>query len=265
MTAAMFPHHASTLRRTIEHFEQTPGVLGLLLGGSIAHGFCTEGSDVDVMIVVSDDEHRERLRTGDACFFSRELVTYAAGYVDGKYISQGFVRAVAERGSEPARFAFKDAQLLFCRDASLPPLIERAARYPSEGKAARIARFEAQVEAWRWYCSQAHERGDLPLLRTAISKLTLFAGRIVLAHNELLYPFHKWFLRVLAGAPEQPAGLLPLLEALANTPTPEAVEELARSLREFRGWSMGHPHWPGQFLRDSELNWFDGAPPIDDL
>src|SRR6187431_3707972 len=71
MTAAMFPHHASTLRRTIEHFEQTPGVLGLLLGGSIAHGFCTEGSDVDVMIVVSDDEHHERLRTGDACFFSR--------------------------------------------------------------------------------------------------------------------------------------------------------------------------------------------------
>jgi Nucleotidyltransferase domain len=265
MTTDMFPHHAISLRRTIEHFEQTRGVLGLILGGSIAHGFCSESSDIDVMIVVSDDEHGERLRSASSCFFSRELVTYEAGYVDGKYVSPGFMRAVAARGSEPARFAFQDARLLFCRDPALPALLEGAARYPTEGKAARIARFEAQFEAWRWYSGEANKRADMPLLRTAISKLTLFAGRIVLAHNELLYPFHKWFWRVLGSAPEKPAGLLPLLEALASAPTPEAVDALALSLREFRGWSMGHPHWPAQFLRDSELNWLDSPPPVDDL
>lgn len=264
-TAEMYPHHDSTVRRTAEHFERAPGVLGLILGGSIAHGFCSEDSDVDVMIVVSDEEHAERLRRGDTCFFSRELCTYAAGYVDGKYISEGFLRAVAERGSEPARFAFKDARVLFCRNPSLPEQVLRAARYPSEDKAARIARFEAQVEAWRWYTSEAHKRRDVPLLRTAVSKLTLFSGRIVLAHNELLYPFHKWFVRVLAGAPHKPEGFLSLLEQLAASPTPQAAEELVARLKAFRGWSMSHATWPAQFMRDSELNWFDTPAPIDDL
>src|SRR5688572_10230978 len=95
----MFPHHSETLLRVTAHFLKEPEVLGLILGGSIAHGFCSAESDVDVMIVVSDADHEERLRTRRTCFFSRELCTYPAGYVDGKYVSEGFLRAVEAKGS----------------------------------------------------------------------------------------------------------------------------------------------------------------------
>ncbi|XXT24088.1 nucleotidyltransferase domain-containing protein [Sorangium sp. So ce429] len=263
--AEILPHHATTLRRTVEHFEQAPEVTGLILGGSIAHGFCSPASDIDVMIVVSDEEHRDRLRTGRACFFSRELCTYEGGYVDGKYVSGGFLREVAARGSEPARYAFKDAQVLFSSDPSLSTLLERAARYPVEDKASRIVRFQAQFEAWRWYTEEALKRRDMPLLRTAVSKLTLFGGRIVLAHNELLYPYHKWFLRVLEAAPDKPAGVVPLIQALATEPTSKGIEQLVRMIREYKTWDITEATWSAQFMQDSELNWLNAPPPIDDL
>ena len=84
---ALIPHHASTLQRVRAHFAEQPDVSALLLSGSIAHGYATAQSDVDIMIVVPDEQFQERLRRADTCFFSRELCTYEQGYVDGKYIS----------------------------------------------------------------------------------------------------------------------------------------------------------------------------------
>jgi hypothetical protein len=261
----MFPHHSETLLRVTEHFLADPEVLGLILGGSIAHGFCSADSDVDVMIVVSDADHDERLRTQRTCFFSRELCTYPAGYVDGKFVSEGFLRAVKANGSEPARFAFKDARVLFSRSSTLEDLLQEIARYPVEEKPARIRRFQAQFQAWSWFAGEALKRQDPYLLQTAASKVCLFGGRIVLAHNELLYPYHKWFLRTLAEAPEKPAGLLRVIEQLLAAPSAENLESFGALIREFRTWEIDPIGWGAEFLEESELSWLRGAVPIDDV
>jgi len=263
----MFPHHQETIRRTTDHFAADPEVNALLLGGSIAHGFCAAQSDVDVMIVVSKENFERRLDRDATCFFSRELCTYPDGYVDGKYISESFLHQVRERGSEPARFAFQDAKVLFSRRSGddLSKLIESIAEYPRAEKAERIWRFQAQFEAWYWYCGEAIKRDNLPLLRTTVAKLTLFGGRLVLAHNERLYPFHKWFLRVLENAPEKPPQLLEQIEQLAQQPTRERIDVFAHGIRSFRSWEVSHATWPAQFMRDSEMNWATHPPPIDDI
>jgi hypothetical protein len=261
----MLPHHAETVQRTTDHFAAQPGVIGLLLGGSLAHGYATADSDVDVMIVVSDADHQRRIEAGTTTFFSRELCTYPEGYVDGKYTSLGYLDQVEDHGSEPARFAFQDARVLFSRDASLVGRLQGIARYPVEEKAARLWRFQAQFEAWYWYCSQALAKNNLTLLRTAVSKLVLFGGRIVLAHNETLYPFHKWFLRVLSGVPHQPPGLMAQIQALALAPDRETIDQFAITIRGFRPWEISHATWPAQFMADSENNWLNHPAPVDDI
>ena len=261
----MLPHHAESIRRTTDHFSAQPGVVGLLLAGSLAHGFASAGSDVDVMILVSDDEHQARLRNRGTCFFSRELCTYDDGYVDGKYTSLAYLAEVAARGSEPARFAFQDARVLFSRDPMLAERVGAIARYPVDEKSSRLERFQAQFEAWHWYCGQALAKGNLTLLRTVVAKLVLFGGRIVLAHNETLYPFHKWFVRVLAGVPHQPHDLIAQIDALALDPTRERIDAFAKSIREFRPWTVTHATWPAQFMADSENNWLHHAAPIEDI
>src|SRR5690606_25876826 len=107
------PEHVKTIERAVAHFRADPEVRALLLVGSIAHGFAQASSDVDLAIVVSDAEHARRAAAGELVFTSFELATYPGGYVDGKYVSPSFLDAVEARGSEPARFAFAHARVLF--------------------------------------------------------------------------------------------------------------------------------------------------------
>jgi hypothetical protein len=185
--------------------------------------------------------------------------------VDGKYLSLNFVRQVSEKGSEPARFAFEGSQVLFSRVAGFQEAVCNIAEYPVSEKMDRIRRFYAQFEAWHWYCGEALAKNNQYLLGTARSKLILFGGRLILAHNEMLYPYHKWFLKVLEGAKEKPSDLMDCIQALAEAPTAGTIETFYERIKTFQPWSDTPHSWPVQFLLDSELNWMDGKTPVDDL
>ena len=261
----MHKHHEESLQNVTRYFQNDPEVEALILGGSLAHGFASPISDVDVMILVSDESYAKRLSEGQSQFFNRELCTYAEGYVDGKYLGMSHLTQVAEKGSDPARFAFKDAQVLFSRRESIGELLQSIARYPVTQKTKRLQRFYAQFEAWHWYVDEALKHENRYLLGTSINKMVLFGGRLILAHNELLYPYHKWFLRVLAEAKEKPPELLACIENLYQMPSVENSQLFYEMIKDFRDWPVLENGWPAQFMLDSELNWLAGATPVDDL
>lgn len=261
----MYPHHSQTIQNVKEYFEHDPEVQALLLSGSIAHGFQSPTSDVDIMIFVSEEDYQRRFQTEQLHFFNTDLCTYEGGYVDGKYLSLNFVKQVLEKGSEPARFAFEGSQVLFSRVGGFEEDVCKISEYPAAEKAERIKRFYAQFEAWHWYCGEALAKGNQYLLRTSVSKLILFGGRLILTHNEMLYPYHKWFLNVLERAKEKPTDLLVCIQSLTESPTAENIEAFYEKVKAFQPWSDNPYHWPVQFLLDSELNWMDGKTPVDDL
>jgi len=261
----MEAHHELAIAKVTDYFEHEPGILALILGGSLAHGFATAVSDVDVMIIVSDDEYARRAAEGQVHFFNRELCAYPEGYVDGKYLGQGFLELVRARGTEPARFAFQDARVLFSRLDGLPEQLVEIARYPAADKAARLQRFYAQFLAWNWYVGEALKHTNPYLLGVSATKLALFGGRLILAHNERLYPFHKWFLRVLEQAPDKPAGVAAQIEALTAHPSQDTAQQFYETVNGFQAWPTPPTGWPAQFMADSELNWISGPGPIDDI
>jgi len=261
----MYTHHTESIQRVTEYFERDPEVLALLLGGSIAHGFETPTSDVDIMIFVSDEDYQKRFAENRIHFFNMELTTYAGGYVDGKYSTRSFVQQVSEKGSEPARFAYAGSQILFNKLDGFAEDVRRAAQYPKDGKAERIKRFYAQFEAWHWYCGEALQKGNQYLLGTSVSKFILFSGRLILTHNELLYPYHKWFLKVLEQAKDKPTDLLESIHKINENPVSENIESLYEKIKSFQPWIAGDFSWPTQFMLDSELNWRDSNTPVDDL
>jgi len=265
----MYAHHGETIDRIKDAFAGRDDILAVLLGGSVAHGFCTETSDVDIMIIVSGEEYAKRRDTDQMLYWDNTLAAYAGGYVDGKYISIDFMEKVRERGSEPARFAFQDARIILSRIEGLTELLAEITRYPAKGKDMRMARFYAQLEAWKWYAGEAMRHGNAYLLNLAVSKLVLFGGRLILTHNELLYPYHKWFLRVLSDAPDKPEGLMELINILLHTANLEIVETFFIRIKDFQQWvgddiSFGQS-WGQLFMYDSELNWLTGHTPVDDL
>ena len=264
----LLPHHASTIANLVRAFEPDTSIVALLLGGSIAHGFARPDSDVDVAIVLTPEVFAQQQQTGRLHYNNRELCTYP-GYIDGKYMDEAFLRAVAARGSDPARFAFKDVRILFSRLPGIEELLAEIVRYPIAQQAERVARFAAQLLGWRWFYSEGLRQESPYLTTLARQKVVLFSARVVLAVNATLFPFHKWMLRVLASVPRRPADMLDTIDVLMRNSEPpfEQVDAYCRAILAFAGLDHDavNAGWPSTFMQDTELRWMTGEPPIDEL
>jgi predicted nucleotidyltransferase len=262
---AILDHHQATIDRATERLRARDDVRAVLVGGSIAHGFATASSDVDLLIVVDDAEWDRRLAAGDTTELDLESPTYEGGYVDMKYLSVGFIRDVAARGSEVARFAFDGAIVAWSSIDELENELHAAARYPREEQRERIRAFHAQLEYWRWMFNEGDRMGNAYVKTLAAPYVVLFAGRLILAHNEVLYPGYKWLLRVLRDVDDQPAGLIAAIEEVVATPDKHHVELLFALVTGWRDWGVDDQHWGTKFMLDTELAWLDARPAISEL
>lgn len=261
----MYQHHKETIDNVISKMKEDHKVLALLIGGSIAHGFAKEDSDVDIMMIVSQEEYERRFKENQLTYWEKDSCTYENGYVDGKYISVDFMQKVMKKGSEPARYAFEGAIIAYSSLSGLEDMLQEITSYPKELKRDRMIRFYSQLNAWNWFYSEGRNKNNQYLIETAISNLILFGGRAILAYNELLYPYHKWFLKVLEGAKEMPENLIKLMEEVLVTKSPEAVANYMEAIRNFTDWGVDDYQWPNYFMMDSELGWMTGNVAIGDL
>lgn len=260
----MFKHHQQTLNYITKKLAKKSSVLAVLVSGSIAHGFARPDSDLDLMILVTEAEYKRCKRDNNLQYYET-VDFYQGGYIDGKYISPEFLKKVATQGSEPARFAFEGALISYSNFTNLEQLLQKIVSYPQAGKQDRIARFYAQFEAWKWYAEEALKHNNLYLLNYSITQFILFAGRLILTENEQLYPYHKWFLKVLADVKEKPTGLLSRIDLLLEEPDQQRINNFYQLIKDFRNWSKSADSWPNLFMQDRELNWLNGSVPVADL
>ena len=261
----MEPHHRAAIARWSDHARDQPGHLALIVAGSLTKGYGRPDSDVDGLIVVTDEEMARRRSTGELTFFSADLCGYPGGYVDAKYVDHAFLEAVAARGSEPARSAFIGALVPWSEIDGLPTLIERIVAYPEVDREEKIGRFFAQLSAAQWYVREAEKHDDPYLASWAATRLVLFGCRLVLAHNRVLFPYHKWLMRTVGELADRPDDLLDLATALLASPTPENADAFATSIVFFTEWPAASTAWSAQFVLDSEWNWLEHPPPVEDL
>jgi len=260
----MREHHQRTIDRLVAHFQDDPAFPALIIGGSIARGWEKDDSDVDILLLASEEEYARRLPTWSLHYFTMDFCDYPGGYVDGKIIDLNFLQEVAERGSEPARAAFKGAILAYSRLPELEDLLNKIPAYPGPQRTARIQSFYAQVQAMLWYVGEADKRNDNYLLRKMSADLVLFGGRLILAHNRILFPFHKWFMKELESAPEKPDNMLTLAEELLAHPNKQTAEAFAHCVLDFSAWDMPPEGWAARFMEDTEWPWRRGWTPVAD-
>lgn len=263
----MEKHHQATIDRFIARYAEDENVLAIVLGGSIAHGFAKPDSDIDVLIVVTDDDFARRKQLNKLAFSIRDagIVTYDGGYVDCKVATIDFLETIAEKGSDAARYAFKDSKVLFSRIGDIQPLLARVAKFNAVDKVQRRHRFLCQLLAWKWYFSEAVKKQNDYLLHLATQKVMLFACRVVLNENDMLYPYHKWLLNEVQHAPRKPGGFDAALRAIGRAPALESVNLLVASVFAFVDVREQDVDWPNQFLADSEFNWLHHQTPVDDV
>ncbi|MBN2738027.1 MAG: nucleotidyltransferase domain-containing protein [Spirochaetales bacterium] len=261
----MEKHHQEAIDIFLKRYSGDETILAVLLGGSIAHGFSKSDSDIDLSIIVSPEEFQKRKAENNLAFSIWDICNYENGYVDCKLVDLGLMKKIAEKGSDPSRYAFKDNQILYSRLDGLGALLTEIDRFPIEKQEERRKRFASQLLAWKWYYSEGVKKKNSYLIFLAIQKIVLFSSRIVLNENALLYPYHKWLLRVLDGAGKKPDHLLKKIDELFGENTIEMVNAYCLCILDFIGFTEKSVDWPNYFLKDSEQNWIDHEAPVEDI
>lgn len=272
---SLYPHHEKGIAAVTDYFRQQEGVVALLLGGSIAHGYARENSDIDIMILIDQSAYEERKARDELLFFNRELAGYEVGYVDGKYICPSYLETVIAKGNDATRYAFKDARVLFARDAcgqetaearkALERTLDILTRFDEAQRDARAKRFWAQIHAWKWYLGEAIKHENSILKSQASCNFALFASRFVLNHNRMLYPYLKWLSREVAKAPRKPEAFQEKLDRIVARSDIALAEALVEELRAFVPAGIEDWQWSRYFLEDVETLWMRQDAPIADI
>ena len=168
-------------------------------------------------------------------------------------------------GSDPARYAFKDNKILFSKVNNLSDLLEKITCFPKHKKEERRKRFASQLLAWKWFYSEGNKKRNNYLIFLSFQKIVLFSSRMILNENEMLYPFHKWMLEEVKTAMDKPDEYMEKVNALFESHTIDKVNEFCKEVLDFVKLDEQMIDWANYFLRDSEQNWTEHEPPVDDL
>jgi predicted nucleotidyltransferase len=253
----MRPHHERAIEKLVENIRANERYLALIIGGSVAKGMEREDSDIDVILIVTDEEFEKRKKRNRYLYYETQFCDYPGGYIDGKIVNLQYIKNVAERGSEPARDAFRDSWIAHSKIPELEELLIKIPVYQKEEKLEKIRKFYAQFEIAHWFIQEAERRKDEYLLTRAITDLILFGGRLILAHNEILYPYHKLFLQILEKANEKPEHLMSLIQDLLKNRNSANAQALFEAIKNFRKWEIRELA-PIRFMIDTEWAWLDG-------
>jgi len=260
----MREHHKKAIERLTESIRSNLRYNALIITGSVAKGVEREDSDVDVILVATDKEYERRNKRNNILYYETQFCDYPGGYIDGKIVNIEYLRLVAEEGTEPARDAFRRTWIAYSEIPELENLLRKIPVYQKSEKLEKIQKFYAQFEIAYWYIQEAERRSDNYLLTRAISDLVLFGGRLILAHNEIIFPYHKLFMIALKEAKEKPTNLIVLIEDLLEKRNSQTAKDIYNSIKNFRKWEFrGIPSV--RFMLDTELAWFYKTPYVGDL
>ena len=171
---------------------------------------------------------------------------------------------MAEKGNEPSRAAFEGAWLGFSRIAGLDALLARIPVYPEIGHDQRIEAFYSMAFIQHWLIHEATRHGNRYTLLRAASQLALFSGRLILAHNRRLYPYHKWLPRTLDAVADKPADFMEHFNSLVDEPSAHRATALFDCIRGFRNWGVTDLEAYTWFMTDVEWSWMSGTAPMED-
>ncbi|WP_460218088.1 nucleotidyltransferase domain-containing protein [Psychroserpens sp. MEBiC05023] len=265
MRTDILPHHKTTIKNLINAYENDPRFLGLIIGGSVAKGYARVDSDVDFMIIATDETY-ENCNAESNLFINRtDLATYDGGFVDGKIINMDYLNKVAATGNEPSRAAFDGAFLGYSRLDNLDTLLSSIPIYPETNHHKRIKSFYAMAFIQNWLMGEANRHNNIYTMTRAASQLSLFAGRLILAHNRVLFPYHKWFLNYIEKCPNKPKNFIKNITTLLESPNAKTARVLFQSLKDFNDWNISDHEAYMWFMEDVEWSWMDNTTPLEDL
>ena len=143
-------------------------------------------------------------------------------------------------------------------------MLRRIPVYPEAGHDDRLKSFYSMAFIQHWMCHEAERHGNRYALMRAASQLVLSAGRLLLAYNRKLFPYHKWLPGTLESLPEMPTDLMASFNALVDEPHGDHATALFERVGDFHDWRVSDLEAYTSFMTDVEWRWISGSQSIED-
>lgn len=82
----MYDHHRRVIERLHQRHAPDPDHLALIVIGSVARDDAREDSDVDCILVVSDEAYARRQAVSETAFSADDLCDYPDGHAGGMVV-----------------------------------------------------------------------------------------------------------------------------------------------------------------------------------
>lgn len=186
----MYRHHEESLERLKEYFGDKEEVIAVIFGGSVARGCERPDSDLDAIIVVTDEAYQRRAESNTTAETIHGYCTYEDGYFDVKYVTKAFLKDAAEKGSEPTRNAFLKSRVLFTKDVDIAGIVDKIPVFQKQEKAEKMLSFYADFWLNYYYFLKCCPVDGYMKLH-AVNEVIYSIYRMILQENEILFPSNR--------------------------------------------------------------------------
>ena len=150
----------------------------------------------------------------------------------------------------------QDVIIAFDKTGKVADYINQIGTFDESDIQERTIRFLSQLDIWAWYCGEALKRDNKYLLDVSVSKLILFACRLILLENRMFFPYHKWLLAVIDKCTEKPHDLTIAINRLLQDKSKKNIQYLYELIKNYMDWSEGVKYnCSSYFLHDVETVW----------
>lgn len=259
----MYEHHKESIEKLIDYFRNDTEVIAVILGGSVAKGCARIDSDIDAMVVVTDDRYNQLLKDNKLSECISGYCTYENGYFDIKYLTKNYLTSVANHGSEPARNAYKSAQCIYSKDDEIYNLITLIPIFQKSEKENKLLSFYSAFELNSGYFWGASENNVYLRVRTA-TDIVLYGYRMLLQENEVLFPCHKSLLKAVTELKNKPDNIIEKANHFLETIDNETKDDFVNSILQFIEYEPPKDDSKvlTRFIDDNELWWYKERPVI---
>lgn len=185
----MYKHHEESINNMMDYFKKQ-GAVALILGGSVAKGTARADSDLDGIVILTEEEYQCKEKNHATTETVNGLCTYEGGYFDIKYMTKQYLKELAKKGSEPARNAFCQARILFSNDAEINEILPLIPVFQKEEKAEKLLSFYSDFWMNYYYFLKCCSLEGYMKMRT-IAEIIYASYRMILQEHEILFDCNR--------------------------------------------------------------------------
>lgn len=234
-----YPHHREAVKELISIFREKEGVIALVFGGSVAKHMEREDSDIDAMVIVTEEfyERKRKVNCIAECISMGDCA-YPGGYFDVKYMTKDYIRDAAEKGSEPTRNSFIGSHVLFSADEEVTELVRRIPVFQKQEFEEKMLSFFSNLQLnYNYFWKACRPEGYMKLKVAYEIVYSLY--RMVLQENEILFPCNRRLEQFVKLAPDQPEHLVEYCEEFCRTLEDDPLD---KALEAWKAWT--HYQYP---------------------